>query len=60
MAAQLRGQPDNWALGHPVVAGNPELEWIMHRLDQRYRIVPVRRGPGEFLVADLHPRIRAR
>jgi len=59
MAAQLRGHPDNWALGHPVVAGTPELEWIMHRLDQRYRIVPVHHGPGEFLVAKLYPRVGA-
>jgi hypothetical protein len=60
MAAQLRGHPDNWALGHPVVAGTPELEWIMHRLDQRYRIVPVHHGSGEFLVATLYRRTRAR
>lgn len=59
MAAQLRGHPDNWALAHPVVAGTPELEWIMHRLDQTYRIVPFHRGPGEFVVARLYPRTGA-
>lgn len=53
MAARLRGHPDNWALSHPVVGGSPELEWIIHRLDQRYRLVPVHRGPGEFIVAHL-------
>jgi hypothetical protein len=55
MAARLRGHPDNWSLSHPVVGGSPELEWIMHRLDQRYRLVPVHRGPGEFIVAHLMP-----
>lgn len=59
MAAKLRGHPDNWALGHPVVAGNPELEWIIHRLDQTYRIVPLHHGSGEFLVAALYPRTGA-
>jgi hypothetical protein len=28
----------------------------MHRLDQLYRIVPVHRGPGGFVVATLVPR----
>jgi hypothetical protein len=53
MAVALRGHPDNRALNHPVVGGSPELEWIMHRLDQRYRLLPIHRGPGEFIVAQL-------
>jgi hypothetical protein len=60
MALQLRGHPDNYALNHPVIGGSPELEWIMHRLDQSYRIIPIHRGPGEFVVAELMPRSGAR
>jgi hypothetical protein len=59
MAAQLRGHPDDYALSHPVIGGSPELEWILHRLDQRYRCVAVHRGPGQFLVASLIPRAGA-
>jgi hypothetical protein len=53
MARQLRGHPDSYALNHPVLGGSPELEWIIHRLDQTYRIVPIHRGPGQFIVASL-------
>jgi hypothetical protein len=56
MAARLRGRPDDWALSHPVVGGSPELEWILHRLDQRYRLIPIHREPGQFIVARLRPR----
>jgi hypothetical protein len=56
MARQLRGHPDNYSLVHPVVGGSPELEWILHRLDQLYRIVPVHHGPRGLVVAELIPR----
>jgi hypothetical protein len=56
MALRLRGHPDSYALDHPVKGGSPELEWIIHRLDQRDRIVPIHRGPGQFIVATLVPR----
>jgi hypothetical protein len=56
MAQKLRGHPDNYSLAHPVIGGSPELEWILHRLDQLYRIVPIHRGPRGLVVATLIPR----
>jgi hypothetical protein len=57
MARQLRGHPDSYALNRPVIGGSPELEWIIHRLDLLYRIIPIHRGPGQFVVAQLLPRV---
>jgi hypothetical protein len=56
MAARLRGHPADYALSHPVPGGNPESEWIMHRLDETFTLIPVHRGPGDFVVVSLVPR----
>lgn len=47
---RLRGLPADYALEHPVLGGNPELEWILHRLDARFRLVPVTRDRATGMV----------
>lgn len=56
MARALRGHPDSYALDHTLPGGNPELEWIIHRLNERFRLRAVHRGPGQFVVVSLLPR----
>jgi hypothetical protein len=56
VAGLLRALPANYALVHPVLKGNPEIEWIIHRLDRRFRLVPVHRGPYDLVVVKLVPR----
>jgi hypothetical protein len=36
--------------------GQPELEWILHQLDQRLRIHPIHSDPTGLIVAQLEPR----
>ena len=56
--SRLRGLPPDYALSHPRFGGSQEINWILHRLDQRFRIVPIHRGTGQFVVASLVPRAR--
>jgi hypothetical protein len=56
VAARLRALPAGYALAHPVLKGNPEIEWIIHRLDRRFRLVPIHRGPYGLEVVRLVPR----
>jgi hypothetical protein len=53
VAAGLRELPADSALIHPILRGNPEIEWIIHRLDRRFRLVPVHRGPDDLMVVRL-------
>ena len=47
---------DKAALTGPVPGGNPELNWILERLDERFRLRPIAQGREGFVVAELVPR----
>jgi hypothetical protein len=53
MAPRLRALHPRYSVIPPLGGGNPELEWILRRLTERFRLVPIHRGPGEFVVASL-------
>jgi hypothetical protein len=56
VVARLRGRPDAYAIVHPLDQLNPQLEWILHRLDERFTLVPVARSGSGYVVAELRAR----
>jgi hypothetical protein len=56
IAAELGGHRAGDLIEHPVGGGSGQLEWILQRIDERFRLRPVYAdGPG-FVVAELVPR----
>jgi hypothetical protein len=53
IAATLHAHPRIDPLQHPIGAGNPEIEWILGRIDRRFRLRPIARGSAGFVVAKL-------
>ncbi|MFL5822922.1 MAG: hypothetical protein ACJ764_05710 [Solirubrobacteraceae bacterium] len=56
VTARLRAFPADYSLIHPLARGNPEIEWILHRLDRTFRFVPIDHGPDGLVVVRLMPR----
>jgi hypothetical protein len=54
--ADLRAHPTIDPAKHPVDGGDQQTEWLLSQIDQRWRIVPIHRGPGGLIVAELVPR----
>jgi hypothetical protein len=53
MVPRLRAYRVAYSVIPPIPGGNPELEWVLRRLTDRFRLVEVHRGPGDFVVASL-------
>jgi hypothetical protein len=56
IATALRGRGDGYPFEHPVGRGNPQLEWVLHRIDERFRLRPIAEDSQGFVVAELVPR----
>jgi len=54
---ELRGHGANYPLEHPVGGGNSEIEWILHQIDMRFRVLPIFDDRQGLLVARLAPRV---
>jgi hypothetical protein len=54
---ELRGHAANYPLEHPVGGGNSEIEWILHQIDMRFRLLPIFDDRQGLLVARLAPRV---
>jgi hypothetical protein len=52
VVSQLHGSNVDIA-NRPIDGGAAEIEWILHALDERFRFVPIQRGPDGMLVARL-------
>jgi hypothetical protein len=55
MIAKLRRSHVN-VVNTPVYGGSPEIEWILRALDERFKFVPIHRGPYGLEVDQLVPR----
>jgi hypothetical protein len=53
---ELRGHAFSYALEPPVAGGNSQVEWILHQLDLRFRLVPIFEDRQGLIVARLRPR----
>lgn len=53
LAARLRADRSIDPLAHPIGSGNPEVEWILKQVDQRFRLGPIHRAADGLLVARL-------
>ena len=54
--AALRADPSRDVLATPGSVLAPLQEWALQRIDRRFRLRPVARGPGDFTVVELAPR----
>lgn len=54
--ADLRAHPAADPAFHHLADGNGELEWVLRALDRRFRILPIHRGSGGLMVAQLAAR----
>ncbi|MGI9184463.1 MAG: hypothetical protein ACR2GZ_05780 [Solirubrobacteraceae bacterium] len=52
----LRDRPPGYVLDHPRTGSNAQLDWILHQLDQRFRLIPVYTDRNGFVVVRLAPR----
>jgi hypothetical protein len=53
IARALRGKPASVALAHPIGQFNPQIEWILQRLANRFTLAPVARSAGGLTIARL-------
>lgn len=56
VARAVAARPGLDPLAHPLALGGNQMEWILQRLERRYRIVPIARGPYGLVVAGLTSR----
>lgn len=53
---RLRNHRADYALHHPLAGSSAQLDWILHGLDARFRLRPVRVAAQGFVVVRLQPR----
>jgi hypothetical protein len=53
IAQALRGKPQGVALHHPIGQFNPQIEWILQRLADRFTLRPLARSTGGLTIAEL-------
>jgi hypothetical protein len=56
VAAELRGRPANYALDHDIPKVSPQIAWILHGIDTRFRLQPIHRDARGFVVVELRSR----
>ncbi len=52
----LRHRPADYVLDHPLAGSNAQLDWILHRLDERFRLVLVHADRQGFVIVTLQSR----